>query len=213
MNVLHQWRRLEADLPAGWGEARLALTLADERRRARAAALLAPLAPGRSGNAFRFSAVRRRDGASPGAVARALSRLDEARIGGELELVAADVAPAVEEAAPDSAAQSWDRELARLPSDWSDAWVELRFTSSDDVEPAALLCAPLNPMRTEDDLGLRFRAARRAGYGAAAGLVRRCLERLDERGIPARASVLRALSETRHVSTQGPVWYVGGKVV
>ena len=88
------------------------------------------------------------------------------------------------------AGRSWDRELAGLPSDWSDAWVELRFTSSDDVEPAALLCAPLNPMRTEDDLGLRFRAARRAGSGAAAGLVRRC-----------------------HVSTQGPVWYVDGKVV
>ena len=44
-------------------------------------------------------------------------------------------------------------------------------------------------------------------------MVRRCLERVDERQIPGEVRILRALSDTRPVATQGPVWYVGGKVV
>ena len=42
-------------------------------------------------------------------------------------------------------------------------------------------------------------------------MVRRCLARLDEEGIPGEVRVLRALSDTHPVGTQGPVWYVGGK--
>jgi hypothetical protein len=61
--------------------------------------------------------------------------------------------------------------------------------------------------------GLRFRVARRFGYGASAGMVRRCLERLDREGITGRVRILRALSDSRPVATQGPVWYVGGKSV
>ena len=44
-------------------------------------------------------------------------------------------------------------------------------------------------------------------------MVRRCLERLDERGIDGTPTVLRVLSDTKPVNTQGPVWYLGGKVV
>ena len=44
-------------------------------------------------------------------------------------------------------------------------------------------------------------------------MARRCLVRLDEAGIPGVFEILRALSDTQHVSTQGPVWYVGGKVL
>jgi hypothetical protein len=43
--------------------------------------------------------------------------------------------------------------------------------------------------------------------------VRRCLERLDESNIRGVVRVLRALSDTHPVATQGPVWYVGGKAV
>ena len=219
MDLLRQWRRTESSLPPDWDEARLALAVRDEARRPRAAALLAPLAPGRAGDELRFSALRGpaapgRAGGSPGTVARALGRLDQEGIAGELRLVAVDEAPAAEAPAREpTAADSWDAELARLPSDWSDAWVEVRFPSSDLVEPAALLGSPLNPTRMPDGLGFRFRAARVAGYGAPPELVRRCLARLDEHGIPALVHVLRALSDTRHVATQGPVWYVGGKVV
>ena len=44
-------------------------------------------------------------------------------------------------------------------------------------------------------------------------MTRRCLERLDEEGITGRLRILRALSDTKAVATQGPVWYVGGKAV
>ena len=44
-------------------------------------------------------------------------------------------------------------------------------------------------------------------------MTRRCLARLDERGIGGTLSILRVLSDSKPVGTQGPVWYVGGKVV
>jgi hypothetical protein len=44
-------------------------------------------------------------------------------------------------------------------------------------------------------------------------MVWRCLERLDERGLPADVRVLHALSDTKPVGTQGPVWYLEGKAV
>ena len=44
-------------------------------------------------------------------------------------------------------------------------------------------------------------------------MVGRCLTRLDEQGIPGEVTILRSLSDTKPVGTQGPVWYVGGKVV
>jgi hypothetical protein len=43
-------------------------------------------------------------------------------------------------------------------------------------------------------------------------MVRRCLERLDERNIRGQLRILRALSDTKPAYTQGPVWYAGGKV-
>jgi hypothetical protein len=44
-------------------------------------------------------------------------------------------------------------------------------------------------------------------------MVRRCLARLDEEGIPGEVRIVLALSDTHPVGTQGPVWYVGGKAV
>jgi hypothetical protein len=44
-------------------------------------------------------------------------------------------------------------------------------------------------------------------------MARRSLERCDEEGIVGTVRILHALSETKHVDTQGPVWYVGGKAV
>ena len=213
MSLVGQWRAIENDLPAAWGEARLSLAVSDEGRRSRAAGLLGPLTPGRSGDTLRFSAVRYRAGASPAAVTRALSRLDDDRIGGDLSLVSTEDAPAVEAVPRTSASAAFRAGLATLPGDWSDAWVEARFVSTDHVERAALLCAPLNPARTDDGFGFRFRTARRSGYGASPAMAERCFERLDDQGILATVEILRALSETEHVHTQGPVWYVDGKVV
>jgi hypothetical protein len=44
-------------------------------------------------------------------------------------------------------------------------------------------------------------------------MARRCFEELDSEGIGGQVSVLRSLSGTQNVATQGAVWYVGGKVL
>jgi hypothetical protein len=44
-------------------------------------------------------------------------------------------------------------------------------------------------------------------------MVARCLSRCDEDGIQGNVAVLRVLSDTRPVQTQGPVWQIDGKTV
>ncbi len=213
VSLVAQWERIQEGLPADWADARLTLRVADAGRVDRAAALLGPLTPGRAGKELRFFTARRGAGPAPSAVGRALARLDEERIGGQLELVGAGEAAADPEQQRRTLAEAWDRELATLPADWSDLYAEIELTSSDHLEPGALALAPVNPARYGGTPGFRFRCARRFGYGASVGMVRRCLARLDERGIPGTVRILRALSDTKPVGTQGPVWYVGGKVV
>ncbi len=208
-----QWRRIQARLPGDWMEVKLALTVTNARRLDRAAALLGPLQPGRAGAELRFFAARGGAGPSPAGVGRALAGLDRERIAGELRLVGVAEAPAAAPAGRRSAAEAWDEALETLPADWSDLYCEVELTSSDHLDPAALALAPLNPARFGSTPGFRFRCARRFGYGASPEMVSRCLERLDERELPADVRVLVALSDTKPVGTQGPVWYVGGKAV
>jgi hypothetical protein len=213
VSLVADWDRIQAGLPADWADARLSLRIADESRSARAAALLGPLMPGRAGQELRFYAARRGAGPSPGAVDRALARLDAEKIAGRLSLVSTDQAVVEEDVQRPSLAESWDALRETLPPDWSDLYLELELTSSDHLEPGALALAPVNPARYGGTPGFRFRCARTFGYGASPGMVRRCLARLDEREIPGAIRVLRVLSDTKPVGTQGPVWYVGGKVV
>ena len=213
VRLVEQWRRLADGLPENWADARLSLTIGDAAQRARADALLAPLAPGRSGRVIRFFVARRGAGPSPEALRRALERLDRERIGGKLELVASGEPELQPETARSTLAATWDAELAALPDDWSDIYAEVELRSGGHHERAALLCSPLNPARFGGRPGFRFRSARSYGYGASPGMVRRCLARLDEVGIQGTVKVLRALSDTDSVGTQGPVWYVGGRAV
>ena len=213
MRLATQWRRVQAELPAEWTEARLSFMVSNPQRLERATALLAPLQPGRAGPELHFVVARRGAGPSPAALDRALRRLVEARIGGELRLVGAAEAPSAERLELGSAAAAWKAALETLPADWSDLYCEVELTSSDHLDPAALALAPLNPSRYGATPGFRFRCARQFGYGTSPQMVERCFQRLDERGIPAEVRILRALTDTRPVATQGPVWYVGGKAV
>jgi hypothetical protein len=214
VGLVEQWREIERSLPEGWSDARLALTVADERDAERAAALLGPANPGRSANRIRFYATRRGAGTAPEAIARLLRKIDEEGIRGELELLfSGKPEPVPLETSRPSLAESWDELVAGLPADWSDVYAEIELYSTDYLEPAALALAPLNPARPGVKPVFRFRAARTFGYGASPGMVRRCLERLDEREIRGEARILRALSDTKPVGTQGPVWYVGGRSV
>ena len=213
VSLVDQWQAVERSLPDGWGNARLRLTAAEEGQCERAAALLGPATPGRHRRVISFFAARRGAGPSPDLVVRLLQRLDREGIEGDLELVGSDVSEAAAATAPSTFVEAWGRELAALPDDWSDLYIEVELFSSDYLERAALLLAPLNPARYGGKPGFRCRIARRFGYGGSPEMTLRCFERLDEEDIRGRVAVLRALSDTRPVQTQGPVWYVGGRSV
>jgi hypothetical protein len=208
------WREIERQLPEDWTDARLVLRVRDPEHAERAAAFLTPLMPGRNGSEIRFYTARRGAGAGPDAARRVLRRLDEEGIRGELELVSAGKPePGVLAVERPRLTDAWDPVLAALPPDWSDLYAEIELTSTDLLEGAALLLSPLNPARYGGKPAFRFRIARRFGYGASPGMVRRCLERMDEQRLQGQLRILRVLSDTDPVSTQGPVWYVEGKAV
>jgi hypothetical protein len=142
-----------------------------------------------------------------------LRRVDAEGIGGTVELVSSGEAPSEPATSRASLAASWRAALEQLPADWSDLYCELELTSTDHLERAALLVAPLNPARVGGVPGYRFRCARSFGYGASSEMVQRCFERLDENGIPGQVRIVHALSDTHPVGTQGPVWHLGGRTI
>jgi hypothetical protein len=213
VGLAEQWNAVEQGLDPRWSDARLDLRIDDPARRDRAAALLAPASPGRMGASVRFVATRDGTGVGPEALRRMLRRIDAEGIAGTLALLGSADTPAQAAPASASLAVDWDAATAVLPTDWSDLLCELDLTSSDHIDRGALLLAPINPIQSVGHTGFRFRCAHTFGYGASAGMVRRCLARLDEGGIPGEVRILRALSDTHPVGTQGPVWYVKGKAV
>ena len=211
MRLVWQWINLERELPRNWSDLRLVLKVREQDAE-RAAALLGGANPMRRGDSILLF-VSRSGGFGPEALRRALLRLDRQGIGGTLELGGVTEAEAATESEPESLAAAWDAEVATLPDDWSDMYAEIVLRSSDHLERAALLVAPMNPTRPGQTLALRFRVARRFGYGISSAMARRCLERLDEEGISGELHVLGVLCDTHPVATQGPVLRVGGKAV
>jgi hypothetical protein len=211
VKLADQWRAIESELAAGWVNARLRVQISDPAQVQRAASTLGSLNAGRAGKDAFVVALDSASGAQ--AVRKLLGRLDAEGIAASVRLDAVDVPAVVPPAARTSVVSGWDRELGALPQDWSDVYGEIELDSSDQVARAALLLAPVNPLRVGGVKTLRFRVARVAGYGTSPQMTRRCFERLDEEGIRGTVRILRALSETDHVHTQGPVWYVGGRSV
>jgi hypothetical protein len=214
VSLVDQWREIQDALSEDWADARLRLTVEDEADGDRVAAALGPINPGRRGNVVRFHAARRGTGNSPTLVERLLQRLDAEGIRGELELVGEKEAePAQAPIQRVTLAGTWDVSIGALPPDWSDLYCEVELVSSDWLDRAALLMAPVNPARFGEAPGFRFRVARRFGHGASPEMSRRILQRVDEEHIRGELRILRVLSETDPVHTQGPVWYVEGRSV
>ncbi len=213
VTLVAAWRRIESELPRDWTDARLRLVVEDESHASRAAALLGPAMPGRSGREIRFYCARRGAGIGPDAIVRLLERLDEEKLVGRLDLIAAGEPTTDGEAAAPTLKRSWDAELAALPPDWSDLYAEIELSSTDYLERAALLLSPVNPARFAGAAGFRYRCAKSTGYGASSEMAGRCLERLDAEHIRGAVRVLHALSDTHHVGTQGPVFRLQGKAV
>lgn len=209
-------------LPRGWERARIELTVEEEDEADRAALILAPATPGRSGRTFTVYVHGGTRGLAPTPelVRRVVARLDaegiraRVRLAGHEDATEMPAPPPQEATAADgSLAGSWDALVGRLPPDWSDLYAEVELDSSDYLERGALLLAPVNPARYGGATTFRFRSARRNGYGVEPGMARRSLERLDEEGITGRLRALRVLSDTSSAFTQGPVWRVDGRSV
>jgi hypothetical protein len=208
--LAERWNQVERGLDPRWTEATLSLAIVDDAARSRAAALLGPAGPGVGSGQIRFTVSTQGAGIGPEAARRLLRRIDGEGIVGRLELVESrGVRPEPEEQAAHSLATAWQAALDALPSDWSDVVAELELHSSADVDRAAVLCAPINPIQSTGRPGFRFRCASSRGYGASAGMVGRCLERLDEAGITGRVRITRALSDVHPVGTQGATFVVG----
>jgi hypothetical protein len=220
MKLVDQWRTIEDDLPPGWEDVRLTLTTEQPGDLPRAAQVLGSINVGEVGSALVFHVRRAGGHQSPQAAKRLFDRLDQDRIWCDLEqsrVQVAEPAAAMQggESAPAqvSVAASWDAALAPLPTDWTDLLCELEIESSDNLDRTALLCAPLNPTRDAPRLVFTFRCSGRSGFGVSRSMARRCCERLDNDGIRGSTRILRVLSDTDNVDTQGPVWLVGGKTL
>lgn len=208
MPALAKWREIEARLDPDWDVVHLSFVPEDMNK---AAAVLAPLGPGRSGRELRFQVSVHGGGLDR--LENLLDRLDRGRVWGELALVDAHVAPRPEAEHPPDAgprlplAEQWDREVEKLPPDWRDLTAELELDSTDFLAQAALAGAPLNPSRIPGETALRFRVTKHGGggYGTSPEMTRRCLERMDEAGVTGELRALGALSDVDYVSTQGPV--------
>lgn len=219
MQAAEQWKLIEAGLGPDWEEARFSFAVEDAAAIGDAAAVLAPLGPGRSGAELRFQVPRK--GGGPDKLRNLVGRLDRKRIWGTLSLVDSraetrSAEPAAEEDDDVSLVASWDAALAELPPGWRDLLCELELDSTDYLPRAALLGAPLNPTRNPEKIALRFRVSSGGGYGSygtSPEMARRCLERMDGEGLTGRVSVLNVLSDTGYEATQGPVWRVAGRSV
>ena len=219
MKLVDQWSAVERRLPAEWELVTLRIRPEQPGDLGEVARILGSMSPGLVDGEVALTIGRLHGSSGPQAARRLFTRLDEARVWCELRQEGA--ATATEEAPPWSAddvavatvAQGWDATLATLPSDWSDLLCRLEIDSSDELPRTALLCAPLNPARVSNELAFTFRCGREAGYGVSPTMARRCFERLDAEGLPGRVEVLRLLSQTDNIGTQGATWLVGGKVL
>ena len=211
MTVADQWKALGSNLPDGWARAHLRLELRDKDAADKAAGMLGPASAYRAApTVLLFTVARDGSATSPDNLRRLLRYVPV----GTLSLSGSQAVPqATATRAVTALTEAWDRAIAGLPPDWSDVFAEIQLTSTDFVERAAVLCIQCNPRRDGQRAAFRFRAARTAGYGVSPEMARRCLERCDAENIRGSIVVLRVLSGSRHVGTQGPVWLANGQTL
>jgi hypothetical protein len=209
--LVDRWNMVERGLDPRWTEVTLSLAINDDGARSRAAALLGPAGPGIGSKEIHFTVSTKGTGIGPEATRRLLRLIDQERIVGRLELVETVGLRPDPEQTRRSLAAAWRAALEVLPSDWSDLVAEIELDSSADLDRAAVLCAPINPMQLSTGRpGFRFRCANQQGYGASSGMVGRCLARLDEAEITGRVRITRVLSDVHPVGTQGAT-FAGGR--
>jgi hypothetical protein len=211
VSVAPQWNAIGSSLPDGWVSAQLRLELRDREAADQAAAMLGPAGAYRAApTVLLFTVARDGSATSPENLRRLLRYVPR----GTLSLSGSQAAPKRSATRRVTGlTEAWDAAVAGLPADWSDIFVEVQLTSTDFVERASVLMVQCNPRRDGQRAALRFRCARVAGYGVSPEMARRCLARCEAEAIEGSVVVLRAVSGSRHVGTQGPVWLAGGKTL
>lgn len=217
MQLAERFDLLCARLPRGWTQLPLRLVLTNVAQTDRAASVLGPLSPGRASDGFDLRAYATGQGTpTVASVRRALAQLDAEGIEGRLITEEASD-PGVRAAEAPRAApileSQWNTLVDDLPPFWSDALLELELSSTGDIDRAALLLGPVNPLLQPSGRAFQFRTAKTFGYGASTGMTRRVLQRLDDQGVGGSLRVVRVMSDSQPVATQGPVWRIGGRSV
>ena len=210
MPLVDRWNHVERGLDPRWTEVTLSLAINDDAARSRAAALLGPAGPGVGNKEIRFTVSTKGTGIGPEAARRLLRRIDEEGIVGRLELVETlGLRPEPEQS--DALARGRVAGGARGAARPTGATSSPRSSSTRAPTSTAAPSSALRstPCQSTGRPGFRFRCASQHGYGASAGMVGRCLARLDEAGITGRVRITRALSDVHPVGTQGATFVVG----
>ena len=211
MRLVWQWGELERELPPDWAEC---------AARGEGHRTATPTAPRRCSAARTRSAAATRCACSSPAAAASAPKRCGARCSGSTGRASRDARARRRDGGRDCARAGADDAGGRSGTQPCDAsrrtgptcFAELVLRSSDHLEHAALLAAPLNPTR-------RRRARSRCAFASRAGsaTARRRdgapLPRAARRGgNPRRAARSSTSSPTRdNVATQGPVWRIGGR--
>ena len=120
MQAAGQWKLIQDDLGADWDEAHLVFSVEDPGTIGAAAAVLAPLGPGRSGKELKFQV--RREGGGPDKVRNLVGPLDRKRIWGTLTLVGSQAEPHIAPAGTEPEdevrlVESWTQRSRRFHQD------------------------------------------------------------------------------------------------
>ena len=207
-------------LPRDWERARIELTLDEPADADRAALVLAPASPGRSGSTFITPCHERLGGRrpSPGssvACSHGSTRRGSADASGSWRRSAGSGArrPGARRRGTGDARGLVGRSAAppavRLERLATPRWSSTRATTS-----TAARCSSRRSTRPAP-AARAFVSARASdkGYGVAPVMARRAFERLDGEGITGRIRILRVLSDTSLPHSQGPVWREDGRAV
>jgi hypothetical protein len=211
VSVAQQWNAIGSSLPDGWARAQLRLELKDKAAADSAAAMLGPAGAYRAApTVLVFPVARDGSATSPDNLTRLLRYVPSGTLSLSGSQAPAEQTPIRRVTA---LTEAWDRAVGGLPADWTDLFAEVQLTSTDFIERASVLMVQCNPRRDGLRAALRFRCARLAGYGVSPEMARRCLARCDAERMTGYVSILRVVSGSRHVATQGPVWLAGGKTL
>ena len=216
-----QWDRIVSQLPAIGRRLGVQLRLARAERRAAGSWAARIAEPGRcrrrAAPAGDYPPEKRGPvscgGSWPGSTSRTSGARSSSRAPRSAAAEAAARPSSPSDAPTASLALARDELVAGLPDDWSDLLVLVELRSSDELAPAALALAPLNPSRH----GVRSRSASEWPVASATGRRPRwhvaASSASTSSAFPGALRLLEVLSDTQPVLTQGPTFVVSDRAV